>query len=96
MARRRLPVDVDGIFTVDGDFLPRALRLYKYHEWLPVVKIHSVQRASNTRVGGVGLKYVCDILMGVIDGAPVQRRAALWREQDKFFVEEEVEEDAAC
>lgn len=86
MTRRRLPVDVDALFTVDGDVLPRALRLYKNHEWLPVVKIHSVQKAANRRVGGAGLKYDCDVLMGVVDGAPVQRRAALWRELDNFLL----------
>lgn len=92
MAIRRLPVDVDGMFMVDGEFAPRALRLYKKHEWLPIVKIHSIQRAANRRVGGAGFRYDCEVLMGVYSGESVQRRAALWREQDKFFVEEEVEE----
>lgn len=92
MALRRLPVDVDGMFMVDGDFLPRAMRLYKAHEWLPVVKVRSVQRAANRRVGGAGLRYDCDVLMGVLDGESIQRPAVIWREGDKFFVEEEVEE----
>lgn len=93
MALRRLPVDVDGIFTIDGTFSPRSIRLYKAHLWLPVVKIYSIQKAANRRVGGAGLRYDCDVLEGFVDGASRQCRRTLWREEDSWFVEELVEED---
>lgn len=92
MALRRLPVDVDGIFMVDGRFEPRAMRLYKAHEWLPIIKCEAPVRAANRRVGGAGFRYPVVVMIGVIDGAPVQRNGVLWREEDSWFVEEEVED----
>ncbi|MDL2294441.1 hypothetical protein LJC60_07420 [Ruminococcaceae bacterium OttesenSCG-928-D13] len=93
MALRRLPVDVDGIFTVDGRFEPRAMRLYKVHEWLPLVPCGLPVRAANRKVGGAGFRYQVTVMMGLTDGVPIQRKGVLWREGDSWFVEEEVEED---
>ncbi len=93
MAVRRLPVDVDGFFTVDGRFEPRAMRMYKQHEWLPIVAHGSPARMANRKVGGAGWRYPVEVLMGVIDGEPIQRKGVLWREEDKWFVVEEVEEN---
>lgn len=94
MAVRRLPVDVDGIFMVDGRFEPRAMRLYKVHEWLPIVASGTPVRAANRKVGGAGFRYTIEVMMGVFDGVPVQRKGILWREGDSWFVEEEVEDSA--
>lgn len=92
MAVRRLPVDVDGIFMVDGRFEPRAMRLYKLHEWLPIISCDKPAKASNRKVGGTGFRYPITVMMGVIEGEPIQRKGVLWREGDSWFVEEEVEE----
>ena len=93
MAVRRLPVDVDGFFTVDGRFELRGMRLYKRHEWLPIVSFGTPVRAANRKVGGAGFRYSIEVLMGAIDGEPIQRKGVLWREEDKWFVVEEVEDD---
>ena len=89
---RRLDVDIDGIFLVGGRFEPRAVRLYKSHAWLPIVRVDSVERAANRKVGGAGLRYRCQVLEGFLEDAPVQRTRTLWREGDTWFVEEQVEE----
>lgn len=92
MAVRRLPVDVDGIFMVDGRFEPRSMRLYKVHEWLPIISCSTPQRASNRKVGGSGFRYSIEVMMGVFEGVPYQRKGVLWREGDSWFIEEEVDD----
>lgn len=82
MALRKTFINVIAEFTASGRLEPLSIVLYDGRCY-PVDKIIDVQKAANMRVGGSGTKYSC-LISGV--------RRSLWRDQDRWFIEESVED----
>ena len=83
MATRKTFINVIAEFTASGRLEPLSIILYDGRTY-PVDEIIGVQKAANMKVGGAGVRYVCRIAGG---------QRSLWREEDRWFVEEEVQED---
>ena len=82
METRKLHINVIAEFLTNGHLMPLAILLFDGRCY-PVDQVIDVKRAANLKVGGAGTKYTC-----VIEG----QRRSLWREGDRWFVEQGVEE----
>lgn len=84
MPIRKTHINVIAEFNTSGNVEPLSIILYDGRCY-PVDQIIDVQRAANLRVGGSGVRYIC-MICGV--------RRSLWRDLDRWFIEENVED--AC
>lgn len=82
---RKTYINVVAEFTVSGGLVPLSISLYDGRCY-PVDRVVGMQKAANRKVGGVGVRYVCEI-----GGA----QRSLWREDDRWFVEGQVPDESA-
>lgn len=74
---RKVFVEVDATFNTEGKLTPKSIK-WENGRIYPIDKVLDTRKAASTKVGGVGIRYICRIQ---------NKETYLFYEEPKWFVE---------